>query len=93
MADTPVDLLEKQFTGLVTMMEGLIKRSDDQTRMMEEHTARVDSLLSKGSNHIGENSISKTCDRNYHRGSSSSALPKLAKLDFPIYNRAEDPTS
>lgn len=93
MVDPRVDLLEKQFTGLVTMMEGLIKRSDDQTRMMEKHAARVDSLLSKGSNHTGENFIGKTCDRNYHCGSSDSALSKLAKLDFPKYNGVEDPTS
>jgi hypothetical protein len=75
------------------MTEGLIKRSDDQTRMTGEHTAKVENLLSNGSNHIGENSTDKTRDINYHRGSSNLALPKLAELDFLKYNGAEDRTS
>jgi hypothetical protein len=61
--------------------------------MMEEHTTMVDSIMSKGSSQTRVNFTSKTHDRNHHCGSFSSALPKLAKLDFPKYNGAEDPTS
>ena len=60
MADPRVDKLEQQFASIKAMIEGLVKKSDDQARRMEENNSKVDTLLSKGGNVSGseENSNS-----------------------------------
>lgn len=60
--------------------------------MLDENITKVDNLLSKGGSGSGESSIARNHDRN-NNGSSSSAIPKLAKLDFPKYNGMDDSTS
>jgi hypothetical protein len=72
MADPWVDKLEQQFASIKTMFEGLVKKSEDQSRRMEETNAKVDNLLSKGNNasSFRENSNSRNRDR--HQDSSSS---------------------
>jgi hypothetical protein len=93
MADPRVDKLEQQFASIKTMIEGLVKKSDDQSRRMEETNAKVDTLLSKGSNASSSGENSNLRNRERHQDPSSSYTPKLVKMDFPRYNGIDDPTS
>ena len=86
-----MDKLKQQFARIKTMIEGLVKKYDDQTKHMEENNSKVDTLLPKKGNAsgFGENSNSRNHER--HQDSSKSYMPKLAKMDFPNYNRIDDP--
>ena len=61
-------------------------------KKLDENTNKVDSLMSKGSNGFGENSSARSRDK-HTQGSFNSAIPRLAKSDFPWDNGMEDPKS
>jgi hypothetical protein len=85
MADQRVERLEHQVSNLESVLERLMKKLD-------ENTNKMDNLISKGDNGSRESSSSRSRGKNT-QGSFNSAIPKLAKLDFPRYNGLEDPTS
>jgi hypothetical protein len=84
MADPHMDPLEQQIASIKTVFEGLMKQTGENNKALAK--------LSKGAKNSEENSMFKTHDKQSH-GSFNSTMPKLAKLDFPRYNRLDDPTS
>jgi hypothetical protein len=92
MADPRVDRPEQQFSSLKTIIEGLAKNSDEQSKKMDENTAKVNNLLYKENSGSCENSA-----KNKHEKNSSDSFNNMgsnvAKLDFPKYNEMDYPTS
>lgn len=95
MANPRVDRLEQQFANIQTMFEGLMKQTAENTKILAANSKgmeEINNLLSKDGKSSRETSSSKTRDKQSY-GSTNSTTQKYTKLDFPMYNGGEDPTS
>ena len=97
MAEDRVHKLEGEANNLTSMVLEQQKMMKEIQGMLAAMHTRFDNLSSnhrsKSSHKRGEGERSSGRFNSGPSGSHSAVIPRVAKLDFPCFNRNEDPTS